>query len=388
MKSVVSLVRHMFLPAMIMVLLGAAGAFAAAPNKPVEFTATVYGAPAAVKLTWQAAREGDKAEGFKVYAAPGETEDMSQFDMIQDTKESKAIVQNKTGVWTFFVRAYNADGLSDRSVIKVVNIKAEEQKIKFLTTPKTSIGANQEYVYEAKAVYGNTDQAVRYALVSGPDGMKINEETGRIEWTTGANGLYRVSVRAYLASNPDIYSIQEWKITVGNGGNDGDAFRFTSTPRKEGESGKEWVYEAKAVYTTDPNATIVYSLVEPPEGMTINPATGRIIWTPQRDGVYYIIVAATIDGMPDKKILQKFELKIGNGSGGGENSAIKFKGEPPSVACVGKEYIYNPTIINMLGAPVAVVFSLKDAPAGMTVDQTKGTVRWTPEREGDRKSVV
>ena len=386
MNSLRSAVRRNIMPAFFMVLLAAASAFAAVPNKPVEFSATVYGSPVAVKLIWQASKDGATATGFKVYAAQGETEDLSKFDMILSTQESKAVIQNKTGVYTFFVRAYNADGESDRSVIKVVNIKAEEPKMKFLTTPKTAAAANSQYVYEAKAAYGSTDQAVHYKLMSGPDGMKINEETGRLEWTTGANGKYAVVIRAYLASNDDIFTTQEWYIIVGEGGS-GDAFRFTSTPPKTASVDKEWVYEAKAVYTTDPKATIIYSLVEAPDGMKIDPQTGRITWTPMRDGVYVITVVATIDGKPDTRTIQKFELKVGNG--GNDNSAIKFKSEPKSIACVGKEYVYTPTVVNMLGNPAAVVFSLTQSPeAGIKLDEKTGAIRFTPEREGEYNLIL
>lgn len=387
MNSLRSIVRRGIMPGFFMILLAAASAFAAVPNRPIEFSATVYGSPAAVKLTWQPSKEGATPTGYKVYAAQGETEDLSKFEMILDTKETKAVIQNRTGVYTFFVRAYNADGESERTVIKVVNIKAEEPKIKFLTTPKTTVGVNQQYVYEAKAAYGNTDQSIRYKLISGPDGMRINEETGRIEWTTGASGKYAVVIRAYLASNDDIFATQEWSIIVGEGG---DAFRFTSTPPKETAVGKELVYEAKAVYTPDANAVIVYSLVGAPDGMTIDAKTGRIVWTPLKDGVYVITVVATLDGKPDTKTMQKFELRVGNGgNGGGDNSAIKFKSEPKSVACVGKEYVYTPMVVNLLGNPAAVVFTLTQSPeAGIKIDEKTGTIRWTPEREGEYNLII
>lgn len=365
--------RRKIWPVFLVLIFGASAAMAGVPGKPLEFAASIISnSPPTVKLTWKANNDGPEAAGYRVYAAPGETEDMSKFNMVLETKEKSAEFSNKYGEWTFFVRAYNSNGESDRTPIKVVNFAREQPKMKFLTSPKTTAGVNQNYVYEAQAQYNDSRDGIRYKIMTGPDGMTINEETGRIAWTTSAPGKYLVVIRAYLESNPDVYVEQEWKIIVG----EGDAtLRFTTAPPQEGAVGKIWVYEAQAKYSTEPDAVIIYSIVDGPDGMEIDPKTGRITWTPQREGVFVVIIRARVDGKPDMKVDQKFEVKIGNAAG------IRFVSEPNSKACVGKEYVYMPIVANSTREPI--FFALLQSPDGMTVNEKTGVIRWTPSAEGE-----
>lgn len=368
--------RRKFWPAFLIIIFGASAAMAGVPGKPLEFAASmISNSPPTVKLTWKANNDGYEALGYRVYAAEGQTEDLSKFRIILETKEKNATFSDRRGIWTFFVRAYNSDGESERTPIKVVNFEKEQPRMKFLTSPKTTAGINQVYVYEAQAQYGDSHENIRYKIITGPDSISIGGETGRLVWwTAGSPGKYLVVIRAYLESNPDIYVDQEWKIIIG----EEDALRFTTTPPREGKIGEKWVYEARAKYFTEPNSIINYSIVEGPDGMEIDTRTGRITWTPQRDGIFTVVIRARVDGKPDMKVDQKFEIIIGNAAG------IRFATQPNSKTCIDKEYVYMPIVVNANKETIKenIVFSLLQPPHGMTINEKTGSIRWTPSTEG------
>ena len=71
-----------------------------------------------------------------------------------------------------------------------------------------------------------------------------------------------------------------------------------------------------ACSATDPDTppqTLTYSLSSAPEGMTINPATGIINWTPteaQGPGVYPVTVTVTDDGNPQESDSKNFSVTV------------------------------------------------------------------------------
>ncbi|MBU3742457.1 MAG: T9SS type A sorting domain-containing protein [Candidatus Kapabacteria bacterium] len=208
---------------------------AAAPNAPVEFSAKVTyptGAAPVVVLMWYEAREGDKATEFQIFRAEGQTEDLTKFTKIatvpaRDGERGKYTWDTRdiaAGTYTFFVRAINADGESNRTVIKVLTITTQERRILFVTKAANVGWVNTAYEYQARAE-ANFDGKVIYALVSGPDGMTCSE-TGLVTWTPTRVGRFEVKIKAWVQGT-DIVTDQAWVIEVteknnGGGGEKGD----------------------------------------------------------------------------------------------------------------------------------------------------------------------
>ena len=63
---------------------------------------------------------------------------------------------------------------------------------------------------------------------------------------------------------------------------------ITSTPITTASVGVIYTYDVNA--TDSDEDTLTYTLTNPPEGMTINPSTGLISWTPTEDDVYSITI--------------------------------------------------------------------------------------------------
>lgn len=84
---------------------------------------------------------------------------------------------------------------------------------------------------------------------------------------------------------------------------------FTSTPVETGNSGEFYTYTAAA---TDPNdQELTYSLVSPPDGMTINQWTGKISWVPDDDDIGANSITVRVTDEDSLTADQTFTLTIG-----------------------------------------------------------------------------
>jgi lysophospholipase L1-like esterase len=78
-----------------------------------------------------------------------------------------------------------------------------------ISTPKTTVIGQQLYTYDVDAT---GDPAPNYELITHPDGMTIDANTGLIEWTPAAAGDFDVTVKACNGETPD--ANQSFTITV------------------------------------------------------------------------------------------------------------------------------------------------------------------------------
>ncbi|GIV54964.1 MAG: hypothetical protein KatS3mg039_1482 [Candidatus Kapaibacterium sp.] len=225
---------RLLLHAMLGMLMVAATVVAGVPSKPREFSATggytdTDGQYKAV-LQWapsESERSSDRPDGYYVYRASGATEDESQFTRIATVPADSSIRQLYTytdqplqaGTYTYFVTAYNSDGESQRSTIRVVTVPPNtppNQLLRFVTTPPTQARVGQEYRYQARAESSVQGVTIRYQLISGPDGMTIDQSTGLVTWTPQRAGTYRVAIKAMIEAQGQVIATgQEWSITVG-----------------------------------------------------------------------------------------------------------------------------------------------------------------------------
>lgn len=361
------------------------------PITPRNFTATADGKPQYIQLSWTPNNEHDTTDTYNIYLAYGKTDNLNNFKKIvsQRYPYKYAIKDLQAGTYTVFLRAENADGESERTDFRFVTLGNDnhESSVHFTSQASHTATAGKEYVYEAKAVGNNADAKVLYKLSSDyPDGMKIDENTGRVTWTPSKDGGYKFTIIAYLADNPDIKATQTVEVKVGSN-QQGDAIHFVSEPNRTGSTGKEYTYQPK-VTTNDPSVKLQYRLDGSPDGMTIDETTGLITWTPSRDGEYKVNIIAYIPGT-DIKAIQSFVIKVGDGgNGGSDKEAIHFITKPLEIGCLNKEYIYDAEAVTITASPLAVSYKLTASPDGMTIDEKTGLVRWTPALEGEFKVII
>lgn len=210
--------------------------WAEAPTKPRELSAT--GGYTEVESQYKAILQWLPSEsewentnrrpiGYYVYRATGQTEDLSQFTRIgtipADTVYHRQVYSYtdqplNAGTYSYYVTAYNSDGESPRSNIRVVTVPPNtppNNELRFVTEPPRQGRVGVEYRYQARAESPIQGIAIRYQLVSGPDGMMIDERTGLVTWTPQHAGTYRVAIKAMIAIQGQVFStVQDWTIEV------------------------------------------------------------------------------------------------------------------------------------------------------------------------------
>ncbi|MCX6141302.1 MAG: T9SS type A sorting domain-containing protein [Candidatus Kapabacteria bacterium] len=183
---------------------------------PTDFGAKVITEPNAapyVLLSWIGIKGDNLPTAYFVYRATGQTEDEAKFDKIGGVEVNPTtpprenlytfIVKDlKPGVYTFFVRAvWGKDEVGPRTPIKVVVLQnGVEAKVWFVTEPVKKGTEGKPYEYKARAEK-SVDGILRYSLVSGPDGMTINAETGVLSWANPKAGRYEITIKAAVEAN-------------------------------------------------------------------------------------------------------------------------------------------------------------------------------------------
>ncbi|MBL8058639.1 MAG: putative Ig domain-containing protein, partial [Anaerolineales bacterium] len=181
----------------------------------------------------------------------------------------------------------------------------------FITTPVTQAAAGQRYSYTALAYDSDAPASVAdslpkltYSLVSGPAGLTI--ANGVLSWTPSTPGAYNVTLRATSQHGAAKSVDQTFTLNVAAGGV-APQFLSLASPLAA-PLGQVWRYNANA---WDPDGgSLTYALTQAPAGMTIDPASGFLQWTPASLGTFPVTVTAS-DGAATTS--QTFSVKVGAG---------------------------------------------------------------------------
>jgi len=165
------------------------------------------------------------------------------------------------------------------------------------STPLLNATTGAPYTYIVTAEDENFDY-LTYSLTSKIIGMEIGPANGRITWTPEYANDYDVVV---LVSDGKASVMQEFTVKVSQGNR---APKFISVPVKMAIVGLPYEYQAKAMDEDGNN--VVFSLVEPPAGMTID--AGKVIWTPAAAGNFTVKIMAS-DGRGGEKV-QEFVVSV------------------------------------------------------------------------------
>lgn len=148
----------------------------------------------------------------------------------------------------------------------------------FLTEPLTS-ALEEHLYYDTVATRDPEGDAVAMSLVTAPGGMQIVADTGFLSWTPAASqiGAQPVEVRA-----TDARGAWASRVFVVDVAAFDRAPRITSIPVREARAGQTYTYDVEA-YDAGGDLLSFGFATPAPVGMTIDPATGVIGWTPTQD---------------------------------------------------------------------------------------------------------
>jgi len=229
----------------------------------------------------------------------------------------------------------------------------------------TAAAAGAPYRYDVDATDADGD-TLAFSLTEAPAGMSIDTTSGLIGWTpaAGQRGTYAVAVQARDPGGLVATQAFTVTVTVGNA-----APQITSAAVTAATAGVEYRY---AVVAADPNGdTLTYALAQAPAGMTVQPSTGQLAWTPVAGQIGSHDVTVRVSDAGGLAATQSFSIVVA-----APNVAPLITSTPVTVAVVGTAYAYDVNAGDGNGDPLT--YSLTQAPAGMSIHAASGLIGWTP----------
>ncbi|MFA7061299.1 MAG: Ig domain-containing protein, partial [Pedobacter sp.] len=146
---------------------------------------------------------------------------------------------------------------------------------------------------------------------------------------------------------------------------------ITSIPITTVNIESPYVYAVQGA-DVDAGTTLSYALDVAPTGMTINPATGVILWNPtSADAGSHTVTVSVSDGSLSKT--QSFVLTV--------ISVPLFTSTPVTSATAYQPYTYTVVAVNPISNG-AVNYSKISGPSGLSVGTSSGIITWTPTTAG------
>jgi RHS repeat-associated protein len=261
-----------------------------------------------------------------------------------------------------------------------INVTQANTPPQITSTPKGPAVVGVRWVYQVKAQDAEGDE-ITFSLGAHPVGMSIDPKTGLVQWTPTADQVGKQHIEITATDIPGASTTQLFDLPVVATAPD-DPPQVSSQPRGSVRLGTTYLYQ---VIASDPNGDpLRYSLPTSQTGMSID-ANGLVTWTPTAAQLGANAIQVKVDDGRGGFATQTFSINVVSSS---VNHAPNIVSNPPQVATVGKLYAYDLTGSDPDNDPL--VWSLDSAPAGMSIDGSLGTLRWTPTSDelGSQQVVV
>jgi RHS repeat-associated protein len=198
----------------------------------------------------------------------------------------------------------------------------------------------------------------------------VIDEIGAVpECLENNNGIRARVFRMRVTDQGELYDQQVFSVGVLDV-NDAPTFQAVTLPTPR--IGQKFRFAVKA---TDPDLgdAITYRIENAPAGMSIEPVSGEVRWTPlaTQAGLSSFTVRAT--DLRGATIAATYSVTLP------ANAAPVVDSSPIVEAMAGQPYEYDVQASDPDGDLLSYLFDA--APAGMTIDANNGMVRWTPGEE-------
>ncbi|MBQ9370568.1 MAG: fibro-slime domain-containing protein [Thermoguttaceae bacterium] len=242
-----------------------------------------------------------------------------------------------------------------------------------IPTPVLAASPYRAYIYAQDA----DNDALTFSLVNAPDGMTLDPTTGVLDWTPDAALIgATVAVGVVVTDARGKSASKTYNLAV-VADLENDAPVITSTPRTRTRMELPYVYLIQAYDSNGDRLTFsvagTASDGTPVAGITCDPDTGLVQWTPSaaEQGTYSI--TATVSDGRGAVATQTYALDVITIA---ENTAPRIISTPARTGIVGKTWSYAAEALDEDGD--FVFWSLKDAPEGASINAATGEIYWVP----------
>ncbi|MBI3467959.1 MAG: putative Ig domain-containing protein, partial [Planctomycetes bacterium] len=207
-----------------------------------------------------------------------------------------------------------------------------------------------------------------FTLVTKPDGMMINT-AGLITWTPTAAQLGPQSAQLNVsdARGGDVlldFSVEVVAEAVNR------APIIVSTPKLRAVADQPYALDLQGL--DEDGDPFAWSLVTGPRGISLDPLTGRVRWTPDHDQLGLNPVVVQIQDALGASARQSFAIDVSC-----VNLVPAITSVPPTTAAVGQAYFYPVRATDSEGDPLTFTL-LSGGRGNMNLEAATGLLRWTP----------
>ena len=155
-----------------------------------------------------------------------------------------------------------------------------------------------------------------YSMISGPEALKIDAETGLLEWTpepTDAGKDFDITVRVTDSGFPPLKAEQVFRITVTAKPVANRPPVFSAIPDQLLKPGVNWRLTPVATDPDLPANSLTYRLVSGPAGLRMDSLTGVLEWKPSEADAgnsYEVLIEVSDNGKPPQSSRQAFKLRV------------------------------------------------------------------------------
>ncbi|MDB9391129.1 Ig-like domain-containing protein [Microcystis aeruginosa] len=233
----------------------------------------------------------------------------------------------------------------------------------FTSTASKTAQIGQLLTYQATATDANNDR-LTYSLLNQPEGMAVDAETGSLIWQPKQSQIGNNRVVLRVSDGKGGIATQEFFLNT-KGINTPP--QIISSPNTVTLINNTYSYEVRA--TDFDNDTLTYSLINPPEGMTINANTGLIAYTPTNLGKQTVEIKVS-DGFGGTNT-QSYQLQVLSTL---DNNLPSITSTPKIIIGAGGLYQYDVEANDPENT--AISYNLTVKPNGMTIDTNTGLITW------------
>ncbi|UCG68634.1 MAG: tandem-95 repeat protein, partial [Thermoplasmata archaeon] len=275
-------------------------------------------------------------------------------------------INDQVGVNNVVVLASDGNGGSDTQSFSI-DVANTNDPPTIISPPITTATDDVLYVYDVEASDIDIGDSLVFSLTEFPTGMTIDPNTGHVEWTPDDDHVGTNSVTILVSDGNSGTDTQSYNISVADAN---DEPTITSTAPTTAMEDTQYSY---VVEVLDPDNDILdFSLTTSPSGMTIDSATGLILWTPTNDQVgSNNVIVQVLDGNGGSDT-QSFPIDVTN-----VNDAPMITSTPIITETEDELYVYDVDATDVdLGD--SLTYSLTEYPTGMIINSNTGLIQWTP----------
>lgn len=212
-------------------------------------------------------------------------------------------------------------------------------------------------------------ESIAFVLANGPTNATLDPDSGQLRWTPSAGDIDDVDFTVVARDASGAASIQHFNVSIE--ADQPGAMPFDITPPRQ-NVGLGQNYASRVLGVDQLNRPLSWTKTSGPASLTVN-ENGEISWTAGASDLGPNTIELTATNVDGETEGYSFTINV---AGQPVLNAPEIVSEPTLSTIIGASYSYDVEVQDTEDNLFA--FTLLEAPLGMSIDASRGTIRWTP----------